>query len=113
VLDLGALELDQNDRLLGAEKIGHYADDFEVELFDLVSGKDREGIALHAGADLIQRENLIGIRGGGEGISQAEAPGESEKRGEKEMPNKARPGSMRLGLHHEATMILGRIPGSN
>ena len=52
VLDFRTLEFDQNDGLLGAEEIGHHADDFEVELFDLVAGEDRVGVALHARSDL-------------------------------------------------------------
>ena len=37
VLNLLAFELNQNDRLLGPEKIRHHADDFEIEFLDLIA----------------------------------------------------------------------------
>lgn len=52
VLDLGALQLDENDGLLGAEKIGQDAQDFEIKFFDLVAGEDGVGVALHSGVNV-------------------------------------------------------------
>src|SRR5262249_18280671 len=52
MLHFGALELDKNDGLLWAEKIVQHADDFKIELFDLVAGEDRVRIPRHAGAHL-------------------------------------------------------------
>src|SRR5690349_20997657 len=62
VLDFRAFELDEDDGLLGAEEIGHDADHFEIEFFDLVAGEDGVGIALHAGADLAEGQDFCGGR---------------------------------------------------
>jgi len=62
VLDPFAFELNQDDRLLRAEEIGHHADNFEVEFFDLIAGKNRVGVALHAGAHLAQGDGFVGLR---------------------------------------------------
>jgi len=51
--------LNQDYRLLWAEEIGHYPDDFEVELFNLVAGENRIGIALHSGTNLIDWKGFI------------------------------------------------------
>jgi hypothetical protein len=67
VLNFGTFELDENNGLLGAEEIGHDADDFEVELFDLVAGENGVGIALHAGANFIERKDFGGGRSLGAG----------------------------------------------
>jgi hypothetical protein len=61
VLDFFAFELHQNNGLLRAQKIRHDADDFEVELFDLIAGENCEGVALHAWADLAERQNVGGL----------------------------------------------------
>src|ERR1700687_250328 len=58
VLDFGAFKLDEDDGLARAEEIGHDADDFEVELFDLVAGEDGVGVAMHARLDLAERDDL-------------------------------------------------------
>jgi hypothetical protein len=63
VLHLRAFELDKDDGLLRPKEIGHDADDFEVELFNLVASKNGAGVALHAGADLVKREDFAGIGG--------------------------------------------------
>src|SRR5215510_6319704 len=57
--DLRSFELHQNDRLLGAQEVGHDADHFQVELLNLVARKDRVGVALHARTHLIDRKYLI------------------------------------------------------
>src|SRR5713101_4484104 len=53
-LDLGALELNEDDGLARAEEIGHDADDFKVKFFDLVARENCVGVALHPGTDLIE-----------------------------------------------------------
>ena len=63
VLDLGAFELDENDGLPRAEKIGHDPDNFEVEFLDLIAGKDGVGVTLHPRANLAERENFAGDLG--------------------------------------------------
>ena len=60
--DLGAFELDEDDGLPRSKEIGHHTDDFEVELFHLVASEYGVGIALHAGANLVERKNLIRLR---------------------------------------------------
>src|SRR6202790_3512309 len=62
VLDFGAFELDEDDGLARAEEIGHYADDFEVELFDLIAGEDGVGVTLHARLDLADRDDFGELR---------------------------------------------------
>src|ERR1700733_8287959 len=61
MLHFGAFEFDQDDGLAGAEKIGHYTDDFQIELFDLVAREDGVGVAVHAGLHLAQRQDLVGL----------------------------------------------------
>ena len=61
-LDFGPFELNKNYGLLRAEEIGHYPDDFEIELFDLVAGENCVRVALHAGSNLIQWKNFIRLR---------------------------------------------------
>ncbi len=61
MFDFRALEFHEDDGLFGSQEIGEDADDFEVELFDLVAGKDRVGIPFHAGLDLIERKNVLRI----------------------------------------------------
>ena len=63
MLDFWPLELDKNDGLARSEKIGHDADNFEVEFFDLVAGEDRVGVALHAWPNLAKRNDFSGGRG--------------------------------------------------
>jgi len=70
VFDLRPFKLDENDGLLGAEEIGHNADDFEVKLFDLVAGEDGVGIALHAGANFAERKDFGGGRSLGAGCEE-------------------------------------------
>jgi hypothetical protein len=50
--------LNEEYRLLWAEEIGHYADDFEIKPFNLVAGEDRVCIALHSGANLIDGKSF-------------------------------------------------------
>jgi hypothetical protein len=50
--------LNEDYRLLRAEEIGHYSDDFEVELFDLVASEDCVGIALHSRPNLIDGKSF-------------------------------------------------------
>src|ERR1700694_436735 len=38
VRDLGAFQLNEDDGLIGAQEIGHDAEDFELESFNLVPG---------------------------------------------------------------------------
>ena len=59
MLDFRPFELHQDDGLFGPQEIRHHADDFEVELFDLVAGKDGVSVALHARTHLINRKCLI------------------------------------------------------
>ncbi len=54
VLDFRAFEFDQDDGLARTEEVGHYPDDFEIELFDLVAGEDRVGVAMHSRLDLAE-----------------------------------------------------------
>src|SRR5256885_16249123 len=61
-LDLGSLELNENNGLARAESVGQNADDFEIEFFDLVAGEDSVGVALHAGAHLLEGQNFVGLR---------------------------------------------------
>jgi len=63
VLDFGAFELDKDDGLARAEEIRHDANDFEVELFDLVAGEDGVGVALHAITDFTDRHDFAGLGG--------------------------------------------------
>jgi hypothetical protein len=60
--DLGAFELNKDDGLARPEEIGHHADHFEVELLYLVARENRVGIALHAGANLVEWKSLIRLR---------------------------------------------------
>ena len=46
-----------------SEEIGHDADDFEVEFFDLVAGEDGVGVAVHARPNLAKRKDFGGGRG--------------------------------------------------
>ena len=77
-LDLGALELDEDDGLARAEEIRHYADDFKVKFFDLVACENRIGVALHAGTDLIEGKDLIRLGCGGDWEKQREEQREAE-----------------------------------
>ncbi len=52
-LDFGPFELNEDYRLLRAEEIGHHADNFEIERFDLVAGENCVRVALHSGPNLI------------------------------------------------------------
>jgi hypothetical protein len=54
--------LDQDNGLARPKEIGHHPNDFEIELFDLIAGEDGVSVALHAGSDLVERKNLIGLR---------------------------------------------------
>ncbi len=65
VLDFWPFELNENDGLARPEKIGHDADDFEVEFFDLVASEDGVSVTLHARVDLAEGKDL----GGGRGLS--------------------------------------------
>src|SRR5216683_3183705 len=65
-LDLGALELNEDDGLARAEEIGHYADNFEIEPFDLIARENCVGVTLHAGTDLIEGKDLIRLGCGGD-----------------------------------------------
>ena len=61
MLDFGALQLDEDDGLLGAEKIIEDAQNFKVELFDLVAGKDSVCVALHSRVDLAEGKDFFGF----------------------------------------------------
>jgi len=50
--------LHEDDGLLRAQEIGHDAQDFEVEFFNLVTGKNGVSIALHARMNFRERQNL-------------------------------------------------------
>ncbi len=60
-LDFRTFELDQDNGLARPKEIGHHPDDFEIELFNLIAGEDRISVALHAGSNLVERKNLIGL----------------------------------------------------
>ena len=60
VLYFWPFELDEDDGLPRAKEIGHDADDFEVEFFDLVSSEDSVGVPLHAGANLAEGKDFGG-----------------------------------------------------
>src|ERR1700733_8001905 len=62
VFDFRAFEFDQDDGLARTEEVRHYADDFEVELLDLVAGEDRVGIAMHSRLDLAEGQDFVGLR---------------------------------------------------
>jgi len=62
VFNFWTLELDENDGLSGSKEIGHDADDFQIELFNLIARKDGVGVALHAWANLAKWDDF---RGGG------------------------------------------------
>ena len=62
VFNFWTLELDENDGLSGSKEIGHDADNFEVELFNLFAGEDGVRVALHARANLA-KGNDFGGRG--------------------------------------------------
>ncbi len=79
VLNLGPFQLNQNDGLLRAQEIVQNSDDFQVELFYLIPGKDRVGVTLHSGAHLAERENLAQFLSGRSLRSQAQGEGEREK----------------------------------
>ena len=82
VLHLGAFELDEDDGLLRAEKIVEDAEDFEIEFFDLVAGEDGVGVALHAGADLIERQDFarfLRVGHAGAGPEKGDECAESER----------------------------------
>ena len=73
VFNFRALELDENDGLFGAEEIGHDAEDFQVEFFDLFAGEDGVGVALHAGMNLVDGDDfggLLGVGGRGQGAQE-------------------------------------------
>ncbi len=61
VLNLFALELHQNDRFPGSHKIVQHPDHHEIKPLDLVAGKNRVGIALHAGANVANRYRFRGF----------------------------------------------------
>jgi hypothetical protein len=77
-LDLGALELNEDDGLARAEEIGHYADNFEIEPFDLIARENCVGVTLHAGTDLIEGKDLIRLGCGGDWEKQREEQREAE-----------------------------------
>lgn len=60
--DLGTFQLDKNDGLPRSKEIGHHADDFQIEFLYLVTGEYGERISLHAGSNLVEGENFIGLR---------------------------------------------------
>ncbi len=68
VFDLWPLQLHENDGLFGAEKIVQNADDFQIELLDLIARKNRVGVPLHARANLAERKEFVRLlRDGGSG----------------------------------------------
>ena len=47
--------------MFGAQEIGHDAENFEIEFFNLVAGKNGVGVTLHAGMNFRKREHLGGL----------------------------------------------------
>ena len=56
MLGFFSVQLDQDDGLLGAQKVGQYADHFDIERLDLISRKNRVGDACHSRFYLVQRD---------------------------------------------------------
>jgi len=104
-LDLGAFELNEDDRLARPKEIGHHPDDFEIELFNLVAGEDRVRVALHPGSNLVERKNLIRLREGGD---RKDCDGQGETEGPEDSC-----AQMERGWRHELLMILGAGTGGN
>ncbi len=71
MFDFRAFKLNENDGLLGPEKIGHDPEYFQVELFDLIPGKNRVSVALHSRLNLIERQEI-----GGLGLREWREPGQ-------------------------------------
>jgi len=113
VLGFWPLKLDENDGLLGAEEIGHNADDFEVELFDLVASKNGVGVALHSGTNFAEGQDF----GGCGSLSVSTEIGRSQ--GRDQCPQKKKAGAeagygqMRPSREHESLIIRGEVRGSN
>ncbi len=104
------LQLHQDDGLFGAEKIVQHADDFEIELFHLIAGKDRVGVPLHACTDLAERKDFVRFLGDGDARPQTKG---SRERQECEEQKETRLEQMTPGRMHEPVMIRGGVPGSN
>ena len=110
VLHFGAFELDKDDGLLRTEKILQHADDFEVKFLDLVALEDSVGVALHAGMDLAQGKEFIGLRTSRETSRQAHGSREGEESAEE----RATIVQQLTPIHdHEPPMIRGGLSRSN
>ncbi len=79
MLDFRAFQLHKDDGLFGPEKIVKNADDFEVELFHLIAGKDRIGVPLHARADLAKRKDFVRFLGDGDARPKAKGARERQE----------------------------------
>ena len=103
VLDFWPLKLNEDDGLLWAEEILKHTQDFEVELLDLVAGKDGVGVTLHAGLNLANRKDFRLLR--------VESPQNqaqlSEERKKSEQAGKPTIRRMRPGGMHELSIIRG------
>ena len=104
VLHLRPFQLNQNDGLLGAEEIVQHADDFQVELLNLVPGKDRVSISLHSGPNLGQGKGFRRLLGFKKAGNQAQC-GEERKESEEKSSGTIR--QMRPGRKHERSIIRG------
>ena len=110
VLGLRAFELDEDDRLLRAEKIIEDAEDFKIEFFDLVPREDGVGVALHAGADLAEGQDFARFLCTGHAEAWPEKSGECA---ESEREENATGERMEPGREHERVIIRGGVPGGN
>src|SRR5690242_6491843 len=113
VLDFGAFQLDEDDGLLGAEKVGHDADHFEIEFFDLVTGEDGVGVALHARADLAEGQDFRGGWSLRVGRDECRRGDKKHDRKNEEAGESASHGQIRPSRTHEPTIIRGEVRGSN
>ena len=106
MLDFGALELNKNDGLLGPEEIFQHSNDFEVEFFDLVTGEDGIGIALHTGLNLAKGKgfgSLLRTKIAGD----RNQTNPHEQRDKREEPRYATIHRMGPGRKHELPIIPG------
>src|SRR6266478_5051715 len=110
VFDFWTLLLYQDDGLPEAKTISLHADVLVYDLFHLIAGKDRIGIALHARAHLAEGKEFVRFLGDGDARSQ---PQSRRERQESEEQNATRLGQKRPRSMHESVMIRGVVPGSN
>jgi hypothetical protein len=79
MFDFWAFQLHQDDGLLGAKKIVQDPDDFEVELFHLIAGKNRIRVPLHARANLAEGKKFIRFLSNGDPSAQAQSGRERQE----------------------------------